>query len=421
MFSPNPNPNIKTRILIISDTHGHTPSPSTDPEVQYSIDSISSSSSSMPNLTLTNAFRHPLPKADIALHCGDLTTGSGLGEYKATFSMLAALDAPLKIAIAGNHDNALDPDYWTNRYLSWQSEGPLKESRKQYPALARAMIADARSSGVHVITQEGTYDFVLGNGARLKLYASPWTPAFGGWSFQYRGRHDFAIGKDTDIVMTHGPPRDVLDKTHFGKKGAGCKHLLEAVAKVRPRVHCFGHIHEAWGARLERWKVKSDEYREDAEIDEEKSILVDDLETLEGVGTDSLQVRAEKVARRNRWAEKGARRVDLCPSGENAEPDEDGARLARPFEYGEDTLFVNAALVNIAHEPNNLPWLVDLELPKATDDDIRRAGETEAVLTRTENETEAAAAAAMLERMDLSGSRPLRGGIGAVLQHIMNN
>ncbi|KAH8908093.1 Metallo-dependent phosphatase [Coniochaeta sp. PMI_546] len=396
MSSPAPIPNIKTRILMISDTHGLTPSPSTEEELHYDSDGTLSSTSSnayppissTSDLVFISAFRHPLPSADVAIHCGDLTKGSGLREYSATFSLLASLDAPLKIAIPGNHDMALDPVYWVNRYLRWEPEGELKQRRKGYPAVVRGMIADARKAGVRVLVEEGTYDFVLGNGARLKVYASPWTPSYGGWPFQYHGRHVFGIEEGTDVAVTHGPPKGVLDKTLFGER-AGCRYLLEAVARARPRVHCFGHIHEGWGAKLQRWRVEG----ELVGMDEENSVVVEDLETLEGTGTDSPKTRTEKVARRNEWAERRARIVDLCLPREGEGSSTDCSKLPRPFEHGKDTLFVNSAIVNIAYEPRHIPWLVDLELPPATDDDARRASATAAVLEQAANRAESLAVA----------------------------
>lgn len=78
---------MKTRFLVISDTH------SSSPEENASNDDI--------------AFRPPLPKADVLLHCGDLTMVGLLNEYEKTLDMLESIDAELKLVIAGNHDISL--------------------------------------------------------------------------------------------------------------------------------------------------------------------------------------------------------------------------------------------------------------------------------------------------------------------------
>ena len=89
-------PGIRTRLLIISDTHGRQPfDPATNPEEARRY-----------------AFRRPLPKADVAIHCGDLTTISDVKEYQATFDMMREVDASLKVVIPGNHDCSMDVNFW---------------------------------------------------------------------------------------------------------------------------------------------------------------------------------------------------------------------------------------------------------------------------------------------------------------------
>ncbi|KAI2791998.1 hypothetical protein POX_b02029 [Penicillium oxalicum] len=45
---------------------------------------------------------------DVVILCGDLSTDSEFEEYKASISFLRTINAPLKIAIAGNHDFTMD-------------------------------------------------------------------------------------------------------------------------------------------------------------------------------------------------------------------------------------------------------------------------------------------------------------------------
>jgi Icc-related predicted phosphoesterase len=47
-------------------------------------------------------------------------------------------------------------------------------------------------------------------------------------------------------ALTHGPPLGILDMTNRGEP-AGSATLLERLKAVRPRLHVFGHIHEAAG------------------------------------------------------------------------------------------------------------------------------------------------------------------------------
>ncbi len=49
-----------------------------------------------------------------------------------------------------------------------------------------------------------------------------------------------------EILLTHGPPMGILDRTYRGEH-VGCEELTAAVARVRPKLHVFGHIHECAG------------------------------------------------------------------------------------------------------------------------------------------------------------------------------
>jgi len=68
-----------------------------------------------------------------------------------------------------------------------------------------------------------------------------------------RSENDFMnIPPDTDVLITHQPPYDILDlsdEIHYGDP-----FLLQRMMQVRPRLHLFGHIHKAAGV-MEEWNV----------------------------------------------------------------------------------------------------------------------------------------------------------------------
>ncbi|KFA47834.1 hypothetical protein S40293_06444 [Stachybotrys chartarum IBT 40293] len=337
---------VKTKILIISDTHGVRPEPwmnsaSVRSFTETELSRRATSSRNPPRFP--TGFREPLPEADVVLHCGDLTKYSREGEFRNTFGMLRAIRAPLKLVIAGNHDGALDEPFWVQE----QGGDPA------YPAVVKGIIDEAAQDGVRYLT-EGVYTFDLQNGARLTIYASPYTPVYGGWGFQYHGRHDFAIPAGVDVAMTHGPPLGVLDMSNHGGR-AGCGQLFRAIHSARPKIHCFGHIHEAWGALLARWQTPADDGRPAryaTAVDADASRLVKTLAQLwpqRGVDDD------EAVARKTRdladMSEARSIAVDL--TGE-----EEAARV----RAGEETLFVNAAIMDTGYWPSHLPWTVDVDL-----------------------------------------------------------
>lgn len=92
---------------------------------------------------------------------------------------------------------------------------------------------------------------VRGPGESLRFYGSSWQPWFYDWAFNLqRGTEIRAkweqIPIDTDVLITHGPPYGFGDRITRGEH-VGCLDLLDAVVKIQPRLHIFGHIHEGYG------------------------------------------------------------------------------------------------------------------------------------------------------------------------------
>ncbi len=86
----------------------------------------------------------------------------------------------------------------------------------------------------------------------LRIFGSPRTPDYGSWAFMYpeaEAEQQWEGVPPCDILMTHGPPRGVLDLTSSGER-AGCPALLARVQALAPRLHVFGHIHEARGVEV---------------------------------------------------------------------------------------------------------------------------------------------------------------------------
>jgi Icc-related predicted phosphoesterase len=339
---------IKTRICMLSDTHTSTPHPPT---------------------STNNPYRHPLPKANILLHAGDLTKVGYRTEHETTLSLLASATAELKLVIAGNHDITLDPDHFTSTgYTRHQrperlgtesvlytddalqpefrnnsnSNNPDKAALASYAASVRDLWTSdaAREAGI-IYLDEGTHSFTLSTGAKFTIYASPYSPEFYNWAFAYPRSQDRYNPNPqaenpvpeypaVDIMLTHGPAMGILDFVP-PDLNVGCEHLLRAVRRARPRVHLFGHIHEGWGARRGIW------HDEDVDVAGMEGGV-----RLEEVGTDV----GEMLERRGAF-------VDVSLSSE------------KPLRVGEETLFVNGSVMDVGYEARNAPWVVDLELPVA--------------------------------------------------------
>ncbi|KAH8680790.1 Metallo-dependent phosphatase-like protein [Xylariales sp. PMI_506] len=208
---------IKTRFLIISDTHAD----------EWTLKSTS------------------LPPVDVVIHCGGLTEESKLDED---------INTSLKLVIAGNHDFTLDVPSFKKKLSETTSEIEPELLKKEFGEVGDAQKLLDKAKDITFL-DEGIHQFTLQNGARLTVYASPYTPSIGDWGFQFRPQdgHHFAIEEKVDVVITHGPPKGVLDRTECKQHG-GCESLVEAIFQAKPLLHCFGHIHEGWGSKLVTWR-----------------------------------------------------------------------------------------------------------------------------------------------------------------------
>jgi Icc-related predicted phosphoesterase len=55
------------------------------------------------------------------------------------------------------------------------------------------------------------------------------------------------IPEGTDVLVTHGPPFGVLDKSLPSTPNLGCEELTKAIEQIRPKLNIFGHIHGGHG------------------------------------------------------------------------------------------------------------------------------------------------------------------------------
>ncbi len=298
----------------------------------------------------------PFQHADVAIHCGDLTEESKLEEYRTSIRLLKDICATLKLVIAGNHDFTIDVPAFRKKVADARPPLDPELVRKVYgnDGGARQIFDDARAAGV-IFLDEGSHQFILENCAILNVYASPWTPSLGDWGFQYPPEqgHNFEIRKGVDLVITHGPPKGIMDYTDL-KQRAGCSDLFRAVARARPRLHCFGHIHEGWGAKLVTWRDRPTETPSHfTDIDNERSVVVEKLSGFRQSKFDTIESKVQKSKKTDHYRRERCYTTSHCTGDAN------------PLEFGGQTLFVNAAIQGTEEHPLQMPWLVELELPRA--------------------------------------------------------
>lgn len=162
-----------------------------------------------------------MPDGDVLIHAGDCLGAGTLDEVEDLNDWLGTLPHRHKIVIAGNHDWAF----------------------QETPDLAREALSNAiylEDNGVEI---EGVH-----------FWGSPWTPTFMDWAFMLdRGQplqeRWQRIPDNTDVLITHVPPRDIGDEVaaDFGSENVGCLDLLDRIEHLSLKVHVFGHIHEGYG------------------------------------------------------------------------------------------------------------------------------------------------------------------------------
>lgn len=162
----------------------------------------------------------------------------------------------------GNHDITLDSDFYAQHGLYFHNQNP------QDPAKCQELLEEAPSI-LWLKHEHAIIDLVSPTGPQttFKIFGSPFSPAQGRWAFGY-GPDEAAqlwnrIPLDTDIVVTHTPPKYHCDE-RSDRRAVGCEGLREVLWRVRPRLAISGHVHESRGAERVWWDLGTSnlKYRE---------------------------------------------------------------------------------------------------------------------------------------------------------------
>lgn len=175
-----------------------------------------------------------IPPGDVLLHAGDFSMIGSPDQVQHFDTFMANQPHPVKVVIAGNHEITFDID----QYQGIKTRFPLQNVPD--PWMAKGLLR-------HCNYLEDSQIHVFG----YTIYGSPWMHCRG-WAFDCSTREEIArkwtkIPRHTDILVTHMPPYQVLDREISSGDPWGCPHLLAKVREVQPLVHLFGHIHECHG------------------------------------------------------------------------------------------------------------------------------------------------------------------------------
>lgn len=179
-----------------------------------------------------------LPGGDLLILAGDYTSKDTIPEWADFFYWLKQQSYRKKILVAGNHDSFLQTAYPT---CATESE-KLKE------------VQEFLDDGGEL--EEEEFEYLCDSGTDFEgivIWGSPWTKSFKrmnpfcrAFTVETEEELDYRfslIPDETEILVTHGPPRHMLDINVDGY-ACGSSSLRKHVDRVKPRLHVFGHIHE---------------------------------------------------------------------------------------------------------------------------------------------------------------------------------
>lgn len=162
---------------------------------------------------------------DIVIHSGDCSNSKNKYvnklEVEKFINWYCELPVKYKIFIAGNHDTSIEKKLFTKKHFEEKN------------------IIYLENESINI---EG-----------INIYGSPYTPTFGeGWAFN-KSRNSInrewdKIPENTDILITHGPPKQILDLSYDKNNKleyCGDSALLRRIVfKLKIKYHLFGHIHD---------------------------------------------------------------------------------------------------------------------------------------------------------------------------------
>ena len=162
-----------------------------------------------------------LPGGDLLIHCGDMFNlfGEPSQQVSAMDEWFGRQKFERILYTGGNHDRVLETEL-KRRSQPMQNAHFLKDELVEFRGLS--------------------------------IYGAPWVPNLPTHAFAKRRpalvEAWARVPASVDLLVTHTPPFEILDSSSRGQSH-GCPSLAAELARISPRVHCFGHVHAGAGQR----------------------------------------------------------------------------------------------------------------------------------------------------------------------------
>jgi len=186
-----------------------------------------------------------VPDGDVLIHAGDFTKHGRVHELEDFLDWFSKFPHEHKIFVAGNHD------FCMQNFKAEEKPVDTKKQKKINNLLSKYSFEEnvkyLHNSGVSI---EG-----------VTFYGSPYSNTLDQWAFDSSKEQSKKIWdgifKDTDILITHGPPKGEND--YLGEEWGhiGDEKLKEKREEIQDlKYHFYGHNHGDWGkAEGKPWSV----------------------------------------------------------------------------------------------------------------------------------------------------------------------
>lgn len=162
-----------------------------------------------------------LPGGDILIHAGDFSAPNAeLEEVLAFLDWFHEQKYVHRLLVAGNHD-----------YF--------------FELIPELMEEECKKRQIILLNDSGC--IIEG----IRIWGSPIHPGLPDWAFiSNKGadikKHWDLIPKNTEILITHGPPYNIRDEI-TANFHVGCEDLYKKILQTQIKLHVFGHVHNCAG------------------------------------------------------------------------------------------------------------------------------------------------------------------------------